>query len=81
MFENYCHILHDAWWYYFHHQNYDLWQERADQLYAAIYKRVAAQKTRDEAAALQEQLTFVRDVWDDDFVLAWDDDLMLDATK
>ena len=44
-------------------------------------RRMAAQKQRDEAAALQEQLTFVRDVWDDDFVLAWDDDLMLDATK
>ena len=79
MFEDYCHIVHDAWWYYYHHRNYDLWQEHADQFLAAMRKRMAAQKKRDETAALQEQLTFVRDVWDDDFVLGWDDDLMLDV--
>lgn len=78
MFEEHCHILHDAWWYYFHPQNYDLWQERADQLYAAMRKRVAAQKQRDEAAARPQLPTFVRDVFDDEIV--WDDDfLMLDV--
>ena len=91
MFEDiaYCHIIHDAWWSYYHHKNYVLWQERADQLMLAMRKRIAAQnkcdldpqRQRDWLAALEEQLTFVRDVWDDDFVLDWDDDLMLDATK
>ncbi len=77
MFEEHCHILHDAWWYYFHHKNYALWQERADQLYAAMHKRVAAQRQRDEAAARPQLPTFVRDVFDDEIV--WDDDfLMLD---
>ena len=71
MFEDRCHIIDDAWWYYYHHKNYDLWQERADQLLAAMRKRMAAQKKGDEATALQEQLTFVNDVWDDDLMLDW----------
>ena len=62
MFEEHCHILHDAWWYYFHHKNYALWQERADQFVAALVKREAARRQleaahrrRDWVAALQER--------------------------
>ena len=75
MFEDYCHIVHDAWWYYYHHRNYDLWQEHADQFLAVMRKRMAAQKQRDEAAARPELPTFVRDLWDDEIVL--DDDYMM----
>ena len=60
MFCDYCHFIDDAWWQYYHNENYVLWQENVDRLIAAMRKRIAA----------QEQLTFVSNVWADaDFIL------------
>jgi hypothetical protein len=69
MFSDYCPLVDDAWWHYYHNEHYALWQERTDRLIAALRTR-AAKRTRDADAAtfhaLQEQLAFVDDVWDAD---------------
>ena len=51
MFATYCPIVDDAWWMYYHHPNYALWQERADRLYA-IY---AQERKRAEQMLREEQ--------------------------
>ncbi len=42
MFCDYCHVVDDAWWQYYHNENYTVWQENVDRLMAAMHKRIAA---------------------------------------
>jgi len=83
MFCDYCHFVHDAWWQYYHNENYAVWQENVDRLMAAMRKRIAAGQLQKQRAAdaAEMPMLHVNDAWDDaglydlsyDTMMQWDD--------
>jgi hypothetical protein len=41
MFWDYCHFVDDAWWHYYHNENYGVWQQNVDRIYATMRKCMA----------------------------------------
>ncbi len=55
MFWDYCHFVDDAWWHYYHNENYAVWQQGADRLVAAMRKRMAAGQLPEQLKAAMRQ--------------------------
>jgi len=47
MFWDYCPLIDDAWGHYYHNQNYAIWQQNADRIYALTRKCMAENKLKN----------------------------------